>query len=130
MIEAYEASLSASGFPRQGGRDVAIEEAATLVEEYRKDEPDRICCTGTLWKVAQKIRALAAAPTAPQGDSYIEIFASGFRKFAPDLADEFLRRWKASNEKQDAALEDFLAFLRAPATIEDKSDASKQEDGR
>lgn len=40
------------------------------------------------------------------------LLAGAMRKFAPDLMDEFARRWGASAQEQDARLEAFLAFLR------------------
>lgn len=46
----------------------------------------------------------------------ITTLATAVHKFAPDLAFEIARRWKARSEREDAALDEFLAVMRnAPA---------------
>lgn len=45
-----------------------------------------------------------------RGHAQLVSLATGLQKFAPDLADELVKRWTAHNN----ALDEFIAVLRAP----------------
>lgn len=42
----------------------------------------------------------------------VEVFARALKKFAPDLAAELVKRWTEAKAQENAALADFLQFLR------------------
>jgi F0F1-type ATP synthase membrane subunit b/b' len=45
----------------------------------------------------------------------IRTLASAIHKFAPELSLELTGKWNVAKGEAEAALEDFLAFLRSPA---------------
>lgn len=48
-------------------------------------------------------------------DERLVVLARAIRKFAPDVADQLCDRWKSAVAERDKALDELLAWLRAPA---------------
>lgn len=58
-------------------------------------------------------QALSPTPSPRPAESPdLATLASAFRKFAPDLAAELAERWISARDREDAALDHLLAFLR------------------
>lgn len=123
FANAYDESMSASGFPRQGGDGLraALEPLARQADFYKEETPFFEMVKVPLELLRNARTALAAAPPAPQGEKIPCWMVTSPRW---TLA-EFL----PTKEAADRYVDHFRTAVVTPgyftpATIEDKSDVA------